>query len=683
MASVDPLAQQGHPLSATLTRTSAVAIIQPLFMEYATTTTSFRHWLIHCPPAERRVVAVHWGIPAEQLDTPPEEISAYLLSATAVERFCAGLNAAERTALAFILAAGGSVPAGRFERRFGPLRVPAHAWQSRHYLQALSGPYSTTEQLFLAGVIHIQQFGWRRMYSVPADLRAVLPPAAPLPGAELQVQSGVEPPATHATDPRELEQSVVTILSLAQAGDLVFVADRGINKASMLRLARRWGMQKDDLSGVTYEFHWGYLHFLRLMLQGAGLLRIAADQTLRPTPAAGEWLQLPRIERLHRLLEGWFASDYEELKRLLGVEIKGYAPDYEPQTTRRAIVRFLSQTPPGEWIHFANFLPAVQQADADFLRLDGDYESWRLVDYRSLPRDGYEQWFTVEGELLKATIFGCLRWLGLVDYGAGAAAADGSRPPVAFRLNAYGAAVLGLAKPPPEEYAPLVVQGTFEVIAPPEAAPYHRFQIERIARLTRNGQYGEATTYKLTQASVHAAVEQGIDSAAITRFLAEASGAALPPNVSYTLNEWAGKHGQLTVRRGVLLQADDALLLERIKRDRRIRMPPVDQLSPTSWFLGDKDAARLGEALRRSGYGLAGDIAAESPGLKERDLTVIAAALYFYAHAGQHLGFADDVSNALLQRIDRLLTERQRKTAHHSANNALARLEEEIRDLID
>lgn len=642
-----------------------------------TTERRLAHWLETCTASERETLAHLWELPLPHPErATASELADAILRSEAVNRVLDRLNPQERAALERLLAEGGSIAAPALEREFGTIRPHQNYHNPRAYLLALQVPPSPVERLFIYGLIVVEQQGMRRTYAVPTDLLPLLPQVPPRDWT-LHLAPAEEPPLVVEARVWELELNILTILSLAQAGDLTIAPGRGINKASMVRLARRWGMRKDDLRGLTYEQHWRYLHFLRLILQSAGLVRITADQELRPTAAAVEWLQSPRVERVRRLVEGWITSEWDELKRFLGLEIKGYAFDRDLAMTHRAVLDILAQAPPGAWIPWETLLDEVLRVRPDFARPGGNYDSWRLVNYRGQSLDGFEHWRDVEGQLLMATIGGSLRWLGLTDYGGESAEDESSEEstPRAFRLNPIGAALLGVGPAPAEpDYAPLVVQGNFEVLAPPHAAPYARFQLGRVATWVSGNGYDEAEVYKLTRASVQAAASANIGADEILAFLEQASGAPLPQNVVYSLQEWAGQYGQLSMRQTVLLQADDPLLLERLRRDRRVRLPPVESLDERTWALSEQDAAKLAEALRKAGYGLAGDVELEGPALKERDLTVLAAALKFYAYACADLNIESDASGALGQRVARLLTERQRENADRSAYEALRAL---------
>lgn len=675
MPALSYMVQISHPHA--LTGLHAMAIIQLLSMQKRESTTErgLRHWLRECTRSEQETLARLWEVPfpdGADSDTATA-LADMFLTPEAVNRVLATLTPEEQAALNYVLAEGGSIAAPILARKFGAVRPHSGYSNPRAYLLALQPPPSATERLFILGLIQRKQKGQRTMFSVPVDLRPLLP-GVPAHDHMLHFTATAEPPIIVEADIWALEWNVLTILALAQAGELVMASGRGINKASLVRLARRWGMRKDDLRGLTYEQHWHYVHFLRQVLQSAGLLRVTADQELRPTAAAIEWLQSPRLERLRRLLDGWVTSEWDELKQFLGITIKGYAFDRDLAATHRAILEILAQAPAGTWITWETLLDEVLRVNPDFARPEGNYDTWRLVDYRGQQLDGFEHWREVEGELLKATIGGSLRWLGLTDYG-GLRDDQDQGTPIAFRLNSTGAALLNNAPAPvAPEAEPLVVQGTFEIIVPPHATPFARFHVGRVAARVSGNTHAEAEVYKLTKASVQTAAAQGMSADDIAQFLEQASGTPLPPNVAYSLREWSGQYGQLTMQPAVVLKTDDPLLFERLRRDRRLRLPPVEALDAQTWLLDEGDAAALATALRKAGYGLSGDIEPAGPALKERDLAVMAAALKFYAYACAELRIESDVSTAMSQRVARLLNGRQRDTADRIAYAALAAL---------
>lgn len=646
-------------------------------MYKATQATRLSDWLAQRSASERHTLARIWALNDADTESDAETLARALLQPAVIERIVARLDSTTRRALERVLAEDDAqIAVAVLEREFGSVRSHEQYPNPRAYLLALEQPPSATEKLFTLGLILPVQRRSGRFYRVPDELRPFMPEVAPR-DRSMRLATAHAPAQHVDADPFALERNIITIFALAHRGELQIVPARGLNKASLVRLAKRWGQSRDDLRGLTYERHWRYVHFLRSVLQSAGLLRVNADQELRTTSKALEWLDLPRVERLRRLVDGWVETSWDELDHFLGITIKGYAFGQDLAATRRDILTMLRHAPIDGWVAWDALGHEVQQTNPDFLRRDGRYDAWRLVNYRNEPLDGYEHWQDVEGELLRSVIGTALCWLGIVDWGGEPADGD-TVTPTSFRLTPRGAAALGIAPAPdepPDER--LVVQGTFEVLVPPHAAPRARFW----TAVSANWQSGdEIEHFKLTKTSVQDMIAAGTDVDYLRQVFEEESGGELPPNVAYSLREWSGQLGQLTLSSGALLRANDPLLLEQIRRDKRVQMPPHETLTPDTLLLEEGDAVALSERLRKAGYGLLAEADAAGGPLSERDMTILFGALEFYAAACEELGIDGDASVALRRRVARQLNQRQRQQAITIQFEALQKLRERTRD---
>ncbi len=607
-----------------------------------------------------------------------------MLDPAAVERLLASLSPRERAALTLVQQHGGSIGVPVLEREFGGMRSHADYPNPRAYLLALEQPPTPTERLWALGLLVATPDAARnpasertRAYTIPADLLALLPPV-PAREQALHLSPAAAPEHVSAGDCEFLERNLLILLSLGQDGLLEVIPTGGMNKASLARVAKQWN-PNDKFQGAWREDHWPYMQFVRRVGEGAELLRVGADAKLRPTREALEWLQQSALERARSLLEGWVVSSWDELASFGRIKVQRTYFRNLP-LAKRAILRLLGQAPAGAWVAYDQFVAAVKRVEPDFARPDGRYDTWGLLNYARQPINGFEHWDAVEGRQLLDIAGGTLRWMGLTDVGMSGEHA------VSFRLNPLGAALLAGAAPPPEPpIEPLVVQPNFEVLAQVYATPYARFQLGRIAERAAAGtaanRSGPATEiYKLTKRSTQVALERGITFDDVLRFLHEQSGRELPQNVVVSLREWAGQHGQVTLRRGVLLEADAAALLEQIRRDKRVRMPKVEPLTETAWLVREGDAPELAERLRKAGFGLSGDGDSPQTPLREHDMTVLFAALEFYTHACGELGLDDDTSAAMRQRVARLLPDRSLNRAYQVSRAALKRLKEKLGD---
>jgi hypothetical protein len=598
-----------------------------------------RHWLAGRTDSERATLARLWSLSG---DAPrsPQDLAEALLRPSTIARILAAIGPRERAALELVQQHGGAIPAAVLEREFGSVREHADYPNQRAYLLALEQPPSPTERLYALALLLPIRDGQRRGYGIPPDLLALLPPA-PERARALRLAPASPPERAVEAEPRLAERFLLILMALGQDGLLEVIPTGGLNKASLARIAK-WRDPQDTFQGAWREDHWPYVRFLRRVAEGAGLLRVGADSKLRPTREALDWMRQPPAARARRLLDGWVGSTWDELVHFLGMKMqRAYGRDLPG--AKRAVLRLIGQIPAGQWVALDEFVAAVKAVEPDFARPDGRYDTWGLVNYARQPLDGFEHWDQVEGQQLQSIAGGTLRWLGLTDVGM-----EGERS-VSFRVNKLGAAVLGeSAAPEPAGAEPLIVQPNFEVVAPAFAAPYARFQLGRIA--VRAPGDDDTEIYTLTKKSIQAALERGITVEDMLRFLREESGREPPQNIAATLREWAGQHGQVSLRRGVLLEAEDASLLEQIQHDKRVKLPPIDRLNDRAWLLREADSAAVAERLRKAGYGLSGDGAAIGAPLKEHDMTVLFAALEFYAQACARLGVESDASGALRQR---------------------------------
>jgi hypothetical protein len=386
-------------------------------------------------------------------------------------------------------------------------------------------------------------------------------------------------------------------------------------------------------------------------------------------------MQLAAGERLRQLMEGWIASDWDELTIFCGLRIPN-SFQRDIHHGKRWLQQIVGQIPAETWCSFAELIGAVRQAEPDFLRPNGDFDSWRITDRAGRPLDGFQHWQDVEGRLIAAVVGESLRWLGLADLGME------EQRPTSFRLTALGSVVLrGSTLPPDPAVARLVLQPNFEVVVPPGCSLYGRFQIGRIAEQvsTRTNQSNdEAALFRLTRRSIHTAFGRGIGTTEILAFLEEQTGREIPQNVAATVREWSGEYGRVGLRRAVLLEADDRSTLERIRHDKRVRLPEVEQIGEHVWAVPDGAAAALAERLRHAGYGLAGDIAEPNAPFAERDLTIILTALTFYTEASGLLGLDADAGTLVRQRVMRLLPERVLNRAYQSNREVIERLRKRL-----
>jgi hypothetical protein len=461
----------------------------------------------------------------------------------------------------------------------------------------------------------------------------------------------------------------VTLLALANARGLPVDHHGRLTPAVTTRLLRRWGLYQGHRTLRGGEQHRPLLHFTRLVLQQAGLLHYRAANDLRPTRAVATWLRLSRHERLQTLVDAWVASSWNELTHLLGFRARTDRLQHDLPGARRNLLSLLRQLPSATWFGFDSLADEIRRVAPDMARPASDFTTWELRDRLGRPADGYSAWPQVEGGLIEACIARSMYWLGLCDIGTAPPRVRDDPPiPSAWRLNSHGTAVLHGVTPPSEPLPPpIVITTDGELQLPPETSMLRRFQVARIATHLGGSDPAAIERYRITRASLAAALDQQIAIDDIIGTLDQAGEAGLPDALAERLHEWAAAHGELRLQRAVLLRAYDSTVLTRVAADPRVRLPPVTTLNPDTWLLAEGDAVTLATRLRHAGYGLAGTVEQIQPGLSAHDLTTLTAALQIYRTLGEQASIETEPTSLLEARLAQLLNEQQRAAAERIA----------------
>lgn len=616
-------------------------------------------------PTDRRVLAQLWAAPTPE----PAVLLALMTDAERMAAQWARLSEREQAALTRLLADRGAVPVGVLQREFGGVREPGGFEHPRAYLQALSSPATPTERLYNMGLIFKAHDQRGAIYRIPNDLlpvlRAVLGDVPPrdrrlrVPPASDTVEIAAPAPSA--------EELVTLLLTLAYHGELRALDDGALNKASLVTLARQLP-DSPEMRGLRREADWPLVTFVRAAAVGADLLRRSGDGELRPTARALDWLKAPQRERVLALLDGWCASALDDLTLLCGLRWQGGAPYTLNRTAaRRGLLSLLGTLPGAIWLDVDAIIGAVYQVEPDFQRRDGRYDTWLLYTNRDQLVGGWEHWHAVEGALIRAVLCGPLCWLGLAECSSGGR----------VRITPLGAHLLAdpevqpVPAPPEPAATPLIVQGTFEVLCPPGASCYARFQLSRVAELHQSG---TVSVYRLTRAALLAATERGIDADDVIAFLADASAGPLPPAVAYTLRDWGGQAAQVRLEHAVLLHAADPVVMARLRAGRSIALGDAEQLTPTVARVPDGAADELAERLRRAGFGLRDERVDPALPIDERELRALVTAACVSVRICAELALPSDISPTMLQRLLKLVPPRQAEQAQRVAEDVAQRL---------
>ncbi|MBK8987182.1 MAG: helicase-associated domain-containing protein [Chloroflexi bacterium] len=489
------------------------------------------------------------------------------------------LSPEEAAALQELIQAGGQVPVAAYSRTHGEVRLMGPGRLERE--EPWFDPVSPAESLWYRGFL-FRGFdetaeGLIEFYYLPGELLGQFPQAGGKEAADTAVSPAIS-------------------LQPAAAPKLVNTAvhDAVDDLTTLLAAAQTTSLGPETLAAIRPllgDANPDRLSLLMTLADEMGLLR-QADNVLRPTRAAINWLKQSREAQLRDMAEAWSSSIWNDLCHTPGLRCEGEGWSNEPILARAALLDHLPRTT--DWYRLADLVAHIKLDDPDFQRPDGNYDTWYV---RDLAGDAYvtsfANWDLVEGRLLRFLVRGPLAWLGLTETGF-----DGDD---LFHLTARGLGWLQGQPPTADEVrVPLVVQADATVLVPHNADRYQRFQVARISEAEPVAA-GQPYLYRLTPATLAAAQQQGIVADRILQFLAEASGRPLPMSVKRSLARWAERGVEGRLETAVILRVREAGILETLRANPKTRPFLGESLGDLAVMVRRNDWANLREATAQLG----------------------------------------------------------------------------------
>lgn len=528
--------------------------------------------------ARLRVIAHQWNVAltAERRPDVAAELVDAMARVEAVEHVLAALRDAERDALADLLRRDGVMPWAIFVRRWGELRPVGPGRLERE--EIWRDPVSPVEGLWYLGLVQrayeARPSGQVEVAFVPEELRLYIPSPSP---QEMTPPPPAVPPIYEVAGTDVLADDLVTLWAALQMDALT----------SSSTAAQEFAAVRQSPMDVP-------LSLLETLSVEQGWLRQDERDGLRPVPEPVlTWLQSGTWAQWERLVRAWMDSatwnDLAYVPTLRPDPAHGW-PN-EPLAARRTFLDVLRHCEPGTWYAIAGFVDHVRDHATDFLRPDGDYDTWAMRGLATdAPLRGIGAWDAIEGALIVFLLGGPLHWLGIVDVGGAAS----SLPVSAFRLNSAGAAILGLDDPPSLREPPSLRLNEDGVVWVPVRQRYARFQLRRIAQPVG---WDSGYRYRLTPSSLALARQQRIPVSRILGFLEEATEQAVSDHLRIAIE--AAYTGQDTARleHVWLLRVADPAVLEHPSLQRFID----EQLAPGVVRIREADREYVITALARSG----------------------------------------------------------------------------------
>jgi hypothetical protein len=408
----------------------------------------------------------------------------------------------------------------------------------------------------------------------PSAIRNPEPiPKAPPPELESIPADQVEEPEW--IHPYAVSWDLLTVFRETQIGQPQSMArmlrdgGHGLSVAANARLAESlWmGSGTRDESGTVPT---GYLWFLSALATGEDLIDDRDPPGL--TDNVRPWTRLDFPTQYQRLFESWLRwTHWYEARGRDSVEVWGARwTDF-----RRALVDELARLDAETWYTVASFAERFSAEHTDALgtqfsaalnreHIDESLEARR----RDVVR------FVAEMTLLTAGT-----WLGLIE------TTRSRRRGYVFRLTDVGCWALGIEDEAPQlepfgEH-PIAVNANFDVLLlQPE--PRLVWAISGFADLV---ELDRVTTFRLTEDSIHRAIDAGATVDQVLKALVRYSGEAVPENVSADLKEWATSYRHARIGWGIVIQLSHMAELERLSGELREQGLTVEPIAGDRLFI--------------------------------------------------------------------------------------------------
>lgn len=522
-----------------------------------------------------KIIAELWGFEfsAPDFKIGLQRLIPKLLEPELIEDTVQALPVNAREALDELIRNEGRMPWDIFQRRFGKVRMIGAARRERDqpYRAAKASP---AEDLWYRGLV-AQGFSLddeeaREFAYIPTDLLALLP--QPTAGRSI----GMGRPATAAekafvvpaTD-RILDDACTLLAALRMDHRLQ-------ERATALGAANHYLMVDSPLQAYPLR-----LEDLRFLLASAGII---SERAVLQSDMARSFLEASRSGALAALVRAWVTSRrYNDLRSIPGLIAEGEWIN-DPVRTRRAVLDFLSTIPgadrrradPSErpYWSLSAFVSAVQQAEPDFQRTAGEYDSWYIKDaVTGAYLRGIKYWDQVEGELIRFMICGPLHWLGIIDLGFPAPPAGEKQlvgPATAFRFSEWAADLLNFSAPAgfDLENEKIKIGSDGRIFIPRLTRRSVRYQAARFTEWQRMKQ--DRYIYKITPASLDAAREIQIKVPQIIGFLRK-NVEIIPPALITALERWETEGSPARIDRLLVLRAKTPEVIQAIRESKLAR----------------------------------------------------------------------------------------------------------------
>ncbi len=348
-------------------------------------------------------------------------------------------------------------------------------------------------------------------------------------------------------------------------------------------------ISRDDLQDYVCFLHACAVQ-LDLLKHIGGRLRIARSFET--------WVRQEPFDQLRDLYEAWKRlSTYDEFLGIPNIRVLSGGLRQPPRHVRLIILDMLRAVAPGIWVDLTRLHDHAKLNRPRFFRPIHPGRHWSVT----LGSSGVEpaEPFVLERMLLDHIIQRHLFWLGLIHLGT-----DAYQHPVSFMLSAMGHTLLHGGSTPErmESSIPsdqIIVQPDFEILISETAVLSVRYMVSRIGEPTGSG---PVVRFRLTRRSIARALEAGVESHEILRFLDTSSSVGIPQNVLASIETWIDQYGRVRIGSMFYLETKDHFIMKELQSHTSISELVGDPIGLITNRLDPEKLIPLIDELKRCGY---------------------------------------------------------------------------------
>lgn len=520
------------------------------------------------------IVADFWDVEAPRTDSPMER-AAFVRGILEPENFkkvIASLPESAAYALGELQQNEGRIPWNTFTRKYGEVREYGPGKRDRE--QPYLNPVSVAEVLWYRALIaraFMKKSGMLQEFAfIPSDIESLLPPLLAL----------VQP--TAAIPVRMESQEYVPVENF----------DGILDHLCTLLAAKRSGGKvnlSNHLPGSENQ-----VNFMGDLLQAGRL--IDADGDLAQDEIK-KHLESSRNTAWQDLFRSWsdsrFVNELKDVDELLVENTNGFSSDDARKTLLNSLVGYI----PGEWIRIEEFIHRFKQDNAEFLRPDGNFDTWLIRSAETGSYlTGFDSWEQVEGAYIRRMIFGPLHWLGLVDLGYSAHA----RVAAGFRItrDGYGLLLGSTPSSKNEDKKILLIPGA-RINCPYLLPRWARYLFARMSEWIELNKDGYL--YQFTAGSLAEARKQTLRISHLTALLRKFGSIPPPPSFIRSLQRWEENGSEVSLESIQVLRVASPEILQEIMRSKAARFL-AESLGPTAIVIKSGGSEKLSRLLVDLGY---------------------------------------------------------------------------------